>query len=1194
MSKSLDEIMKELEEEARKRMGKPSSEETVYAADETVPERGADETVFEPAADETVFDEAIGEKSPTVPRSAGNQIKPSPEIPENSLVRGSLLLNTYRIDSDPIHGGMGSVWRVHHTNWNADLAMKRPQAKLFKNEKQKEDFIRECNVWMDFGLHPNIVSCYYVREIDSVPTIFSEWMDGGSLEKAIRSEKLYSGSEDEKQERILDIAIQFARGLNFAHKKGIIHQDVKPDNLLLSKDWDAKVADFGLAKARAVLTAPESSEAKPGMTLAAQSGGYTPAYCSMEQMDGKVLTRRTDIYSWAVSVMEMYMGERPWANGVIAGLSCTDYLENTKVPLPGGLKELLTACMNAEPDDRPKDFDEIESALLEIYSNSFGKKYPRPLPKAASDTAESLNNRALSCIDLGQTKKAEELFDAAVKANPQSLQSVYNRALFQWRAGKITDAEAISSVSAVAYRGKLREQYVSMLKAESGMPEKLEYHHPCEETVDTMVSSGKSAAGWHQDSGQFIYFTPSGTINRVPLDARIMFGISREEMGFDGNNTNLALALSSEKKIKMIVLKDGYCPMSVYAARSDTGIAAVALFKTKIAYAMGDGELFLYDFLFGRHFFRCKYLEGPGQVSCMAFSEDGSRLVVGYSALVASYNSRQLVHILDVSDGRLLQTLPLHDCCRDLKIKGDIVTVWTGTSHSNWSISTGERLSFFEPQTAKTGRSCLSQNGRYILISRDASVSEIWDSEERRCIRTIKLPALPVEPGALTHGEIREVAFPEGRVLISGDNGVFDYDITEERPAADWALCVISDYKKTATAEERFDELLKQADALYANDIRKALALVEDARKIEGFENNPRALELKVKIYSSASKGPCTIKNVFLRAVRYGNIEAMSMDRTGRFCAAIESGRAILLSVPELTELASINFNNPTEISISGDGRFVLLASETERRFGVYDTEAAHMIWIADFECSEICTIDCSNDGNLGLVQYDMCRLVVFGLENCSVFYNRREPRLSFNKVRFTPDSRHIAAASNGGSGTEYNDIEIYNAEDFTLAERIKNAGKGGVNDRSFPDETKLVFTSSWDRHVYLADRSSSRREGLQWHDHAPTALCAMADGSHIFSGDQEGIICMQRVLPQPEFDYTLHSEVPADRIKLTKNGRYMAVMSYGRQIALYELDLDYPITGNSAGHDNTGNKASSDLGDILADLELEARRRMK
>ena len=149
-------------------------------------------------------------------------------ISNEKIHKGDEILETYQVTSDAIHGGMGSIWRVHHRNWNVDLAMKRPQPKFFAegSEKRKAEFIAECENWINLGLHPNIVSCYYVRDISGVPTIFSEWMDGGSLKDCIRDGSVYAGTGSEAEERLLDIAIQFANGLHYAHEAGLLHQDV--------------------------------------------------------------------------------------------------------------------------------------------------------------------------------------------------------------------------------------------------------------------------------------------------------------------------------------------------------------------------------------------------------------------------------------------------------------------------------------------------------------------------------------------------------------------------------------------------------------------------------------------------------------------------------------------------------------------------------------------------------------------------------------------------------------------------------------------------------------------------------------------------------------------------------------------------------------------------------------------------------
>ena len=178
-----------------------------------------DKTVFDPGATVPEGDKTELHVSDLTAANSDETILEDGEVGENgesmqsssvsAYEKGSTILETYRVESNAIEaGGMGRVWRVYHTSWNTDLAMKQQRAEYFATEKQKADFTRECETWINLGLHPNIVSCYYVREIDGIPTIFAEWMDGGSLADAIETGKLYEGTEAEQQERILDIAIQ--------------------------------------------------------------------------------------------------------------------------------------------------------------------------------------------------------------------------------------------------------------------------------------------------------------------------------------------------------------------------------------------------------------------------------------------------------------------------------------------------------------------------------------------------------------------------------------------------------------------------------------------------------------------------------------------------------------------------------------------------------------------------------------------------------------------------------------------------------------------------------------------------------------------------------------------------------------------------------------------------------------------------
>ena len=322
----------------------------------------------------------------------------SDAISNERIRKSDTLLDTYVVISDAIQGGMGSVWKVLHKNWNSILAMKRPQPRFFQEGSalRKTLFVKECENWINLGMHPNIVSCYYVREIGGVPTVFSEWMDNGSLRERIRDGSLYEGSDEEVQKRIQDIAMQSARGLKYSHDNGLLHQDVKPGNLLVTSGWDVKVADFGLAasareseeeasqnsnsttnnSAATITSAAADSNSTTNSSAATstpaaaasnstanstpapiRSAGYTLEYCPREQMEGAEPRDWMDLYAWTLIVLEMYAGKRFWKTGpeVLELLSGSDesvqaLFDTFRVPVPARMRKLLCSSINSKEE----------------------------------------------------------------------------------------------------------------------------------------------------------------------------------------------------------------------------------------------------------------------------------------------------------------------------------------------------------------------------------------------------------------------------------------------------------------------------------------------------------------------------------------------------------------------------------------------------------------------------------------------------------------------------------------------------------------------------------------------------------------------------------------------------------------------------------------------------------------------------
>ncbi|MBN1356309.1 serine/threonine protein kinase [bacterium] len=306
---------------------------------------------------------------------------PLPDPGHPSWSPGTVLLNEFEILSILGEGGMGSVYLTRRISDQSFFAMKTLQRNLLQDPEKNRSFMRELRTWIDLPRHPNLAACIFFKTIDNRLAIFSEYVRGGSLKDWIRQRRLLT------LESILDTAIQFAWGLDAAHRCSVVHQDVKPANVLMSGDAVPKVTDFGLARARQLTGIPSQSR-ESGRDILVSSGGMTLAYCSPEQAAGEKLTLQTDIWSWGLSVLEMFTGSVTWKIGIIAADILAMHAEQNNrapfPPIPGEVVKILEKCFRQNPAERWENFDAVAGELIRTYRRITGRDYTRKNPSAES------------------------------------------------------------------------------------------------------------------------------------------------------------------------------------------------------------------------------------------------------------------------------------------------------------------------------------------------------------------------------------------------------------------------------------------------------------------------------------------------------------------------------------------------------------------------------------------------------------------------------------------------------------------------------------------------------------------------------------------------------------------------------------------------------------------------------------------
>lgn len=250
-------------------------------------------------------------------------------------------------------GGMAEVYRARDANLGRTVAIKILTEAGIANAEAHARFLAEARLTGSL-VHENIIGFYDYGEQDGRPFLVMEYFDGESLGTAIRGWR--TGDLRNK----LLIAMQIANGLAYVHSKGIIHRDVKPDNIWIDSSGRVKLIDFGVAKSE------EFSITGAGFTLG------TPYYMAPEQVRGDKPTALVDIYSFGVLLFELITGVRPFEGRTVDQIfdqvlhQALDLEPLKQARIPDAVSDLIHGCTAKEPGSRTRDFSIVTAKIDEI------------------------------------------------------------------------------------------------------------------------------------------------------------------------------------------------------------------------------------------------------------------------------------------------------------------------------------------------------------------------------------------------------------------------------------------------------------------------------------------------------------------------------------------------------------------------------------------------------------------------------------------------------------------------------------------------------------------------------------------------------------------------------------------------------------------------------------------------------------
>jgi WD40 repeat protein/serine/threonine protein kinase len=1098
-------------------------------------------------------------------------------------------------------GGMGAVYFVNHLKWKIPLAVKTPLPALINSSSAYQRYIKEAETWINIGMHPHIVSCFYVRDLDGIPRIFIEYASGGTLKDLIDKKQLGDISY------VLDLAIQFSMAMEYIHELGIIHRDIKPANCMITGDGELKVTDFGIAKLGDDVPDtddnPHFASSYEGLTMTG-SGFGTPEYMAPEQfLDAKNIGKEADIYSFGIMLYEMVCGVRPFVMPSGMNTHARDYFYRNahfnEIPrqpiesnrrIPQLLNRMILKCLEKDVSKRFHSFRDISSELLNC-CNEIGRPNNRIKPDVLKLKADSLNNKAISLLDLGKKEDAVTCWEQALKEDPQHLEATFNYGYYRWENGASYHEVLRAPMSNLLGTYENNPEFwrlLAWLNFEQGDIDALEkiqksvhkvvepgFINLCDELYSFEKQAFRAFKG-HSDvvkTGAFstdARYLITGSYDKTLRLWDVLTG--RELKRFEGHDG--------------WVQSVAFSPVGRYVLSGS--ISVVGLRK--------DNSLRLWDVATGKDLSR---FEGHfGWVQSVAFSPDGRYVLSG--------GNDKILRLWVTSTGEEIKRFEGHnETIYSVAFSPDGNNVLSGSGDGTirlWETESGKELRKFIRQSVIVNSVTFSPDGKYIL-SGDSKALILWEvatnavirlsGEYDGCVSDAAFSPdgkLILSYGPCTHrlwevttgkellrfeGSFPISFSPDNKYIITGSGGKIIRLVSIESLMRLKNLTGVGPYpllSKIRQTIEMFTESQKVSRLIASvtvyiekGSVKEAYAILRKTQAMHGYERNKQILDL-INFCVVEEQGN-------RRDLRTGWYVGSLVGQSGSVKSVVfsPSGRQILSGGGKTIRLWEVAigkeircFEGHSEsinsVAFSPDGKYVLSGSGTPGRpdstIRLWDAVAGTELRRFEGHNNGVRSVAFSPNGRYALSGSWDNTLRLWEITTGKEIRRFEGHSECVNSVAYSQDGRYALSGSNDNS------LKLW--ETLTGKEiRQFDGHSKSVNSVKFSPDSKLVLSGSWDKTVRLWEtRTGKELWKFEGHSGFVESVAFSPDGRYALSGGDSTIRLWDVVTGKEIKRFDDHS-LYVKAVAFSPDARYI-ISANSNNLLLWELDWDWEFPKSS------------------------------